>query len=180
MEIKIFLLLLATLCLSCGEESAVDMVGLEMTEIEDLTSQDDGSEREGVLQLSVDSQAVVQSVMVSGSEDDYRFNVSLLSPDTGCEQYADWWEVLTPDSTLVYRRILTHSHVNEQPFARSGGPIGIKQDEQVIIRGHMNNFGYGSFAMTGSVSEGFTRDTLPSTYATRLESARPLPDGCAF
>ncbi|MCB0054175.1 MAG: hypothetical protein KDE24_32035, partial [Caldilinea sp.] len=67
--------------------------------------------------------ADVFGVTVRGDDGAYQFSVEIASPDTGCNQYADWWEVLDSDGNLLYRRILTHSHVDEQPFIRSGGPV---------------------------------------------------------
>ncbi len=124
---------------------------------------------------------VVTGVTTSGNENRYRFNVTLTSPDTGCDQYANWWEVISEDgSTLIYRRILGHSHVNEQPFTRSGGDVVIKNNEVVIIRGHMNNLGYGTTVYKGSVSEGFQPLTLEQDFASNLSTVAPLPTNCAF
>lgn len=124
--------------------------------------------------------AEVLSVEITGFEDDYTFLVEIKSPDTGCDQYADWWEVVTLDSVLLYRRILTHSHVNEQPFKRSGGPVNIKADQSVIIRAHMNNSGYGSRALKGSVQTGFTQATIAESFGKSLETKEPLPGDCGF
>lgn len=112
--------------------------------------------------------------------DSYRFSVTVKSPDTGCEQYADWWEVLTPEGTLIYRRILAHSHVDEQPFERSGGPVTIGETEMVLVRAHMHPAGYGNQAMKGTVSEGFETIELPDGFAADLADAQLQPGDCAF
>lgn len=124
--------------------------------------------------------AEVLSVSISGSANAYTFNVEVKSPDTGCDQYANWWEVLDTNGELKYRRILAHSHVNEQPFKRSGGAINIAEDEVVWIRAHMNNTGYGVKALKGSVKDGFQEDTLDATFAEELAKQDPLPGDCPF
>ena len=124
--------------------------------------------------------AEVTAVNYTGEPGDYIFSVTVESPDTGCNQYADWWEVVTSDETLVYRRVLTHSHVNEQPFTRSGGPVSVAEDEDIIIRAHMNDIGYGTQVFRGTVLQGFTSMSLDATFATELDTIQPLPDSCAF
>ncbi len=127
-----------------------------------------------------DEQAVVTAVSVSGSENNYNFSVTIQSPDTGCDQYADWWEVFNEEGELLYRRILSHSHVNEQPFTRSGGPVNIAKDTRVYIRAHMNNLGYGSILQAGTVEDGFDRELLRPDENAALETTAPLPKDCAF
>lgn len=127
-----------------------------------------------------EKQADVQKVSVSGAENSYRFSVTIASPDTGCDQYADWWEVVSESGDLIYRRILLHSHVNEQPFTRSGGTVKIKKDQVVWVRAHMNNSGYGGAAMKGSVEDGFETTDFPSDFAEGLDQVSPLPNGCNF
>ncbi|WP_298316886.1 hypothetical protein [uncultured Aquimarina sp.] len=124
--------------------------------------------------------AGVTNVSVTGQEGNYTFSVEIKSPDLGCNQYADWWEIVSEDGRLLYRRILAHSHVNEQPFTRSGSPVNIAKDEIVYIRAHMNNKGYGDVVFKGSVSTGFNQETLETTFASELETTAPLPNGCAF
>ena len=124
--------------------------------------------------------ATVKSVTASGVENSYTFSVEVESPDTGCEQYADWWEVIDSTGHLKYRRILLHSHVNEQPFRRTGGPVPIDRNEFVYVRAHMNNTGFGTQVMAGSVQEGFETVQVEEDFAKELATQEPLPDDCDF
>ena len=117
---------------------------------------------------------------ISGNPGSYSFSVTVRSPDTGCDQYADWWEVVTPEGELLYRRVLFHSHVGEQPFTRSGGPIPVRPDETVIVRAHMNTAGYGGVGLRGSVATGFIGKELTSAFAPDVGDQEPKPQGCAF
>lgn len=125
-------------------------------------------------------QAEVLEVKVSGEAGAYNFSVTVSSPDEGCSQYADWWEVISQDGELLYRRILLHSHVNEQPFTRSGGPVPIEADTIVLVRAHMNSGGYGNQGMEGSFAGGFEQVELSPDFAAGLEVTPPLPQGCNF
>lgn len=124
--------------------------------------------------------ADVLSVQVSGHPGAYQFAVEVASPDTGCEQYADWWEVFSEDGQLRYRRILLHSHVGEQPFIRSGGPVDIAADEVVYVRAHMNTVGYGGLLMKGTAQEGFKPAEVEAGFGSGLEHIPPQPEDCAF
>jgi hypothetical protein len=72
-------------------------------------------------------------------------------PDTGWEDYADGWDVLTPDGTILkpdssspFTRLLLHPHESEQPFTRSQSGILIPPDvTQVRVRAHDLVDGYG-------------------------------------
>ncbi|GAA4278722.1 hypothetical protein GCM10022259_34470 [Aquimarina mytili] len=122
----------------------------------------------------------VMSVVATGEENKYTFSVGVQSPDTGCNQYANWWEVISEEGDLIYRRILAHSHVDEQPFVRSGGPVAITKDQKVFVRVHMNTTGYSDNIFAGSVQNGFQESILDKTFASQLETMQPLPNGCAF
>ena len=124
--------------------------------------------------------AQVTEVTVSGTANNYTFSVTIESPDTGCAQYADWWEVITSKGDLIYRRVLGHSHVEEQPFTRSGGSISISANEEVYIRAHMNTSGYGTSVLQGSVANGFVAANLDADFANELAQQQPLPTSCAF
>jgi hypothetical protein len=125
-------------------------------------------------------QADVIAVQTSGQPGAYQFNVGIRSQDLGCKQYADWWEVVSEDGKLLYRRVLLHSHVDEQPFTRSGGPVPIQADTVVWVRAHMNTGGYGGMAFKGSVKTGFKQAVPDTEFATGLAKQAPLPDGCDF
>ena len=127
-----------------------------------------------------DIHANVIAVQTSGSDGAYRFAVTLKSTETGCAQYADWWEVLSEEGALLYRRILVHSHPDTQPFTRSGGRVAIGQNDIVYVRAHMNKMGYVGDVFKGSVKEGFSKSmTLPS-FSKALAQQQPLPKGCAY
>jgi hypothetical protein len=138
------------------------------------------NEPEEVIQVVDAVVADVISVEVTGDPNAYRFSVGIASPDTGCDQYADWWEVLTQEGELIYRRILAHSHVNEQPFVRSGGPVAIEPDTVVWVRAHMHPGGYGGRVMKGTVQAGFEVVDLDTDFAPDVGSKPPQPTGCAF
>lgn len=124
--------------------------------------------------------ADVIAVTTSGEPGAYTFSVTLQSPDTGCELYADWWEVVSPEGELVFRRILNHSHPDEQPFTRSGSPVAVASDQEVVVRAHLAPGGYGGQAMRGIASGGFAADEVEEGWGASLETQAPLPEECWF
>lgn len=128
--------------------------------------------------LAPPARADVTAVRVRGGPGKYAFEVEIKSPDVGCRQYADWWEVIDMDGKLLYRRVLHHSHVDEQPFRRSGGPVPIAPETEVWVRAHMNTTGYGGQVFRGSPAAGFRHAELPPSFAADLARQAPLPDGC--
>ena len=80
---------------------------------------------------------VVDVKVHKSSAGSYRFDVTLHHKDTGWDHYANAWEVLSPDGSLLAKRVLYHPHVNEQPFTRSLSAVKIPKDiKKVTIRGH--------------------------------------------
>lgn len=78
------------------------------------------------------------------SEYQCHFSVTLQHQDSGWDHYADRWEVVASDGTVLATRTLLHPHVNEQPFTRSLGPVQLpKGTEQVSIRAHDSVHEYG-------------------------------------
>ena len=70
---------------------------------------------------------VVTDVRASGSDGVWRFDVTLTHPDTGWDHYADGWQILAPDGSVLGTRELAHPHVNEQPFTRSLSGVRIPE-----------------------------------------------------
>lgn len=135
--------------------------------------------------------AHVTAVVVSGSAPDYNLSVSIESSDVDCTQFANWWEVLSEEGTLLYRRILTHSHTDENgtsdadapgnTFTRSGGPIDLSSNQKVYVRAHMNTGGYNGAVMVGTMEEGFSVATdLVDDFAEAVESEEPQSARCDF
>lgn len=82
----------------------------------------------------------------------YRVTVTVRHADTGWDHYADAWDVLAPDGTVLATRTLFHPHVNEQPFTRSLSGVEIPAEiAQVIIRAHDSVDGYGGAELTVDV-----------------------------
>jgi len=82
----------------------------------------------------------------------WTFHVTVRHPDTGWDDYADGWDVLRSDGTVVRRsgsndpftRLLLHPHVTEQPFTRSQGGLVLPDDETVVtVRAHDLRNGWG-------------------------------------
>jgi hypothetical protein len=82
----------------------------------------------------------------------YRFEVTLSHKDEGWNHYADKWDVVAPDGTVLATRVLYHPHVDEQPFTRSLSGVKIPAGiEKVTIRAHDSLHEYGGRVVTVKV-----------------------------
>jgi hypothetical protein len=91
---------------------------------------------------------VVRAEAARGADGTYRFSVTLRHDDTGWEHYADRWQVLAPDGSLLGERVLLHPHVEEQPFTRSLAGVAIPPGvSEVVIRGGDLVHGFGGAEM---------------------------------
>jgi hypothetical protein len=124
--------------------------------------------------------AGITDVFVTGTPGAYTFAVTVDSPDTGCDSYVDWWEVVTLDGELIHRHTLLHSHPDEQPFTRAGGPIAIGEDDEVVVRAHMNSMGFGVSALRMRATGRQTLVELAPEFGAALESQQPQAPDCAF
>jgi hypothetical protein len=123
--------------------------------------------------------ADVLRVVAQGRPGAYRLAVTIKSPDRDCNHYADWWEVVSEQGQLLHRRVLMHSHPDEQPFTRPDGPVALAADQTVVVRAHFHPTGYGGAALRGSVARGFAPwPEAPAGFAAGLAHSPPLPTEC--
>ncbi len=79
----------------------------------------------------------------------YRFDVTVAHGDEGWDHYADAWDVVAPDGTVLGTRVLLHPHENEQPFTRSLGGVAIPDGiTEVTLRAKDNVHEYGGAEVT--------------------------------
>ncbi|MGI9451157.1 MAG: hypothetical protein ACR2QH_11055 [Geminicoccaceae bacterium] len=79
----------------------------------------------------------------------YRFDVTVEHGDEGWDHYADAWDVVGPDSSVLGTRVLAHPHENEQPFTRSLGGVAIPDGvTEVTLRAKDSVHEYGGVEMT--------------------------------
>ena len=105
---------------------------------------------------------VVKALARTTSPGEWYFTVTVQHPDSGWEDYADGWDVVLPDGTVVkpaakeaFTRTLWHPHVNEQPFTRSQGGVKIPNSiTEVTVRAHDKRDGFGGKEVTISLLDG--------------------------
>lgn len=79
----------------------------------------------------------------------YDFDVTIRSNDTGWSFYADLFEVLAPDGTVLGARELLHPHDDEQPFTRDLHGVRITPGiAAVVVRARHKPRGYNGATMT--------------------------------
>ena len=90
---------------------------------------------------------VIDVKAVHSGEASFTFHVTVQHADSGWDHYADKWDVVGPDGTILETRVLLHPHQDEQPFTRSlpdvKMPAGV---DRVTVRAHDKLHGYGGKA----------------------------------
>jgi len=89
--------------------------------------------------------------VVENPDGSWTFYVTVSHPDTGWDDYADGWNVTTPDGQVLtarpddrFTRLLLHPHVGEQPFTRSQSGIVLPEGvRSVIVSAHDLADGFG-------------------------------------
>ena len=96
--------------------------------------------------------------------------MTVAHPDTGWDDYADGWDVVLPDGTVVkpdsdspFTRLLLHPHETEQPFTRNQSGIVIPADvSTVTVRAHDLVDGFGGKVvvvdLNSAEGDGYTVD----------------------
>ncbi len=90
-------------------------------------------------------EADVENVNVTMTgKDSFSFDVTVRHADEGWKHYADKWDVVAPDGSVLGTRTLYHPHVDEQPFTRSLSGVKISDSiKEVTVRAHDSVHGYG-------------------------------------
>jgi hypothetical protein len=80
------------------------------------------------------------------------FAVTVKHADSGWGHYANKWDVLTTDGTIVASRELLHPHENEQPFTRSLHDVKLPAGtKEVDVRAYDSVHGYGGKVVRVSI-----------------------------
>ena len=103
-----------------------------------------------VIHTGFAGEADVLKVDVKGvGSDVFKFSVTVRHDDTGWDHYADKWDVVASDGTVLATRILYHPHVNEQPFTRNLGGVAVPAGiSAVTVQAHDSVHGYGGKTAT--------------------------------
>lgn len=98
--------------------------------------------------LAGEADIVAAEASASGSGS-YRFTVTVRHEDAGWDHYADRWEVLDGEGTVLGVRELLHPHDNEQPFTRELSGVEVPEGvTEVTIRARDSEHGYGGREMS--------------------------------
>jgi len=99
---------------------------------------------------------VLNAVATRDTAGTWTVAVTVRHADTGWDDYANGWDVVLPDGTVVkhnegdaFTRVLGHPHVDEQPFTRRQSGLEIPADvRQVTVRAHELKDGFGGVVFT--------------------------------
>ena len=92
-----------------------------------------GSSAEEIASSPVDERPCADVIAVEVTGDGpYTFSVTVSSPDTGWDKYADEWRIESESGEVLGVRELTHPHVDEQPFTRSLGGVEMSGGSVIV------------------------------------------------
>lgn len=73
---------------------------------------------------------------------DWTISVTLRHGDTGWDDYADGWRIVTDEGAVLATRPLAHPHVTEQPFTRSLSGLDLPAGTPLFIESSTNVTGW--------------------------------------
>ena len=92
---------------------------------------------------------IVSASARANTDGSFTIEATVRHADEGWDHYADAFDVLAPDGTLLGTRVLAHPHVAEQPFTRSLRRVEVPDGlSQVIVRAKDSVHGYGGAEVT--------------------------------
>jgi len=92
---------------------------------------------------------VVEASARQASDGTWTITATVRHEDEGWVHFADAFEALAPDGTVLGVRTLAHPHVDEQPFTRSLTGVVIPAEiTRIRVRAHDNVHGYGGAELT--------------------------------
>jgi hypothetical protein len=127
-------------------------VGLTPTTVTEVMTPTTRVEQTVEPSSSINADADIEFVRaVLASDGSWTFHVTVRHPDTGWEDYADGWDIVTANGTVLksndddpFTRLLLHPHENEQPFTRSQSGIRVPEGvSKVTVRAHDIVDGFG-------------------------------------
>ena len=83
----------------------------------------------------------------------WTFAVTVRHDDRDPDHWADWWRVRTTDGRELGRRVLLHSHVDEQPFTRDERIRIPREVRTVVVEAHDKRHGLGGPTVTVDLSK---------------------------
>jgi hypothetical protein len=84
----------------------------------------------------------------------WRFDVTVRHADAGWDHFADKWDIVATDGTVLGTRTLLHPHETEQPFTRSLDGVAIPAEvATVTVRAHDSVHGYGGAEITVQLAD---------------------------
>ena len=87
---------------------------------------------------------VVGAKASKSSDGTWTFDVTVAHADEGWDHYANRWDVVAPDGTVLGTRTLHHPHETEQPFTRSLRGVSVPEGVvSVLIRANDSVHGTG-------------------------------------
>lgn len=91
---------------------------------------------------------VIDATAMNSGGNTWQVSATVQHADEGWDHYANAFEVLGPDGSVLETRVLFHPHVNEQPFTRSVSVTVPEGITQITVRAVDSVHGHGGAETT--------------------------------